>query len=259
MSKIIKNNHRFNRDVTIPATSKLLLDGGGNTYITESSADLLRLYSGGNIAFEANGSTDVAVVAQRTITLAPKQNGSSGNVYITEDTALATEKRLFFDGGVNTYVFEKSADNVFFVIGGDNVLKLTEVGNDGNVVDFMNSGAGFTQFVPVYNATDTLVYFNRSGNKAFLTFGSGNITDIHLSFPNLSCNCTLVLKQDGTGSRTITNWKTFDQAGANESTVKWPGGSAPTLSTGGNAVDIISFYWDNTNHTAYGVASLNFS
>ena len=59
--------------------------------------------------------------------------------------------------------------------------------------------------------------------------------------------------------RDRTNWKTFDKAAFNESTVKWPGGSAPTLSTGANAVDIISFYWDNDNHTAYGVASLNFS
>ena len=97
------------------------------------------------------------------------------------------------------------------------------------------------------------------GNKAFLTFGSGSITDLNLYFPNTSCNCLLVIKQDGTGSRTVTNWKTFDQDTGNESTVAWAGGSAPTLSTGGNAIDIISFYWDNDNHKAYGVASLNFS
>ena len=94
------------------------------------------------------------------------------------------------------------------------------------------------------------------------TFGSGNITDVQLYFPAISGNFVLVLKQDGTGSRTVTNWKAFDSAGnaANgSSTVKWAGGSAPTLSTGGNAIDIISFYWDATNEVAYGVASLNFS
>ncbi len=68
----------------------------------------------------------------------------------------------------------------------------------------------------------------------------------------------MVIKQDGTGSRTITNWKTFDQAAGNESTVDFAGASTPTLTTGGNRVDIISFYWDNDNHKAYGVASLNF-
>ena len=121
------------------------------------------------------------------------------------------------------------------------------------------SGVGFTQHEPTYNATDTEVYFSKLGNKGFFTFGAGNVTDLNLYFPNASCNCTLVVKQDGTGSRTITNYKSFDQAAANESTVKWAGGSAPTLSTGANAVDIMSFYWDNDNHTAYGVASLNFS
>ena len=82
---------------------------------------------------------------------------------------------------------------------------------------------------------------------------------MNIYFPDVSANVLLKLTQDGTGSRTVTNWKSFDQAGGNAGTVKWAGGSAPTLSTGANAIDIISFYWDNTNHTAYGVASLNFS
>ena len=81
---------------------------------------------------------------------------------------------------------------------------------------------------------------------------------MHLIFPNLSGNFMLLLTQDGTGSRTVTNWKTFDEAAANESTVKWAGGTAPTLTTTANKTDILSFYWDNDNHKAYGVASLNF-
>ena len=137
-------------------------------------------------------------------------------------------------------------------------MALREAGTSGNTVDFGLSGAGFTQHEPTYDASDTGVNFSREGNKGFLTFGAGNITDLNLYFPNVSCNCQLVIKQDGTGSRTVTNWKTFDQAQRNESTVKWAGSSAPTLSTGANAVDIISFYWDNDNHAAYGVASLNF-
>jgi hypothetical protein len=37
----------------------------------------------------------------------------------------------------------------------------------------------------------------------------------------------------------------------------WPGGTAPTLSTGNNAVDIVSMYYDGTNYHA--VASLAFA
>ena len=121
-----------------------------------------------------------------------------------------------------------------------------------------DNAIGFTQFEPTYNASDTNVNFNDYGNKAFCTFGAGNITDMNLYFPDVSCNCVLLLKQDGSGSRTVTNWKTFDQADGNESTVVWAGGSNPTLTTTANKLDILSFYWDNDNHKAYGVASLNF-
>lgn len=50
----------------------------------------------------------------------------------------------------------------------------------------------------------------------------------------------LMLKQDGTGSRTVT-W----------STVKWPGGTAPTITSTASKQDIFSFFADGTNW--YGV------
>ena len=259
MSELIKNNHKFNRHISIPSNSKLLLDGGGDTYISESSANVLTMIAGGSIVFTATGLTDTNIVAERSIVLAPMQNGVSGAVQISGDASIAATKKLYLDGGSDTYISEATGDALKMVVGGDTVLVLEESGNSGNVVNIGTSSAGFTQHEPTYGAVDTNAYFNRLGNKAFFTFGSGSVSDLNLYFPNCSCNCSLIVKQDGTGSRTITNWKTFDQAAFNESTVKWAGGSAPTLSTGGNAVDIISFYWDNDNHTAYGVASLNFS
>jgi hypothetical protein len=50
----------------------------------------------------------------------------------------------------------------------------------------------------------------------------------------------LFLKQDATGSRTVT-W----------STVKWPGGTAPTITSTASKQDIFSFFADGTNW--YGV------
>jgi len=131
----------------------------------------------------------------------------------------------------------------------------------GTMTGDINMGAnavGFTQFEPTYNASDTEVHFDDNGNKAFATFGAGNITDLNLYFPDFSCNCVLLLKQDGSGSRTVTNFKTFDQADGNESTVQFAGGSNPTLTTAANKIDIISLYWDNDNHKAYGTITKNF-
>ena len=76
-----------------------------------------------------------------------------------------------------------------------------------------------------------------------------------------SGNFVCLIKQDGTGSRTITNYKAmeFDESAADGSaSVKFAGGSNPTLTTDANHVDILSFYWDADNEIAYGVATLDF-
>ena len=58
----------------------------------------------------------------------------------------------------------------------------------------------------------------------------------------------LKIKQDEFGSIAVSGWP---------ATVKWPGGTAPTISAGGFAEDVIRFYFDGTNY--YGTADLNFS
>jgi len=85
-----------------------------------------------------------------------------------------------------------------------------------------------------------------AGNKCSFLFGNTNET-FTFTEPSNACNLLLLLKQDATGSRTAT-WP---------ANVKWVGGTAPTLSTAGNSIDIISFFFDTTNY--YGVASLKFS
>ncbi len=52
--------------------------------------------------------------------------------------------------------------------------------------------------------------------------------------------------QSSTGSNALTYGTSY----------KWPGGTAPVLSTANNAIDILSFYSDGTN--MYGVANYNF-
>ena len=116
---------------------------------------------------------------------------------------------LYLDGGGDTYIYEAAADTVRQVVGGDILLELIESGGDGNSVHFRNSCAGFTQVEPTYDATNTVVDFRHS-NKQNLTFGSGSITNILLYFPLVSGNFVLLIKQDGTGSRTITNYRTYE-------------------------------------------------
>ena len=196
-------------------------------------------------------------------TLAEKLRITSGGDLVISggDLKLDATERLYLDGGSDTYIAEVSADIVRHYVGSQIMMQLSEDdGVTGNLLNFVTTGVGFTQNEPTYNATDTHVYFNRSGNKQHLTFTSTDetIVDVHLYFPNVSCNCVLLIKQHGSGGGAVTNWKTWDQSSGNESTVVWAGGTAPTLTTTASKTDIISFYWDNTNHKAYGVATLNF-
>jgi len=75
------------------------------------------------------------------------------------------------------------------------------------------------------------------GNFMYFTFGAQNDT-FTFTAPANKGRMTLVLKQDGVGSRTAT-WP---------GTVLWPGGVAPTLSTGAADVDIITFFYDGMSY-----------
>ncbi len=66
---------------------------------------------------------------------------------------------------------------------------------------------------------------------------------------NLQAGATYILRviQDATGSRTL----------AFGSAYKFPGGTAPTLTTAASSVDMLTFVSDGTN--MYGVSQLDFS
>ena len=232
-------------DVMIDAGKKLYLDGDGHTYFLENSDDVLHLFVGG---------TQIYSISELGVNSFFEMMAGGG-------MSIPFQAPLYLDGGANTYIKSNTADQISLHCGAATVFTIAEDGaTNGDYASFGTTGAGFTQFEPTYNATDTYVYFNRNGNKAHLTFGAAStaITDIHMHFPPVSGNFQLLIKQHGSGGGSVTNWKTFDKAGSNESTVVWPAATAPTLTTGANKIDIISVYWDADNNKAYGVASLNF-
>ena len=245
-SRVTRDHHNFRRTVSLNG-NKISNDGGDEGI---SVSDDGGVAVSGNLRIAGSKITGDGVL----------EIDAAGAVSITDQNLYITDgQKIVFDGaGGDTYM-AASGDRLDFVVGDDTVARMFEDGTSGNYVKFDNSCAGFDIFTPTFDATDTYVYFQRHGHKASLTL-TGDITDINLVFPNISGNFVLKLVQDGTGGREITNWKTFDQTtNGNESTVQWPGGDDPTLSTGASSVDIISFFWDNTAHKAYGIASYNFS
>jgi hypothetical protein len=87
---------------------------------------------------------------------------------------------------------------------------------------------------PLYTATDaaTVNLDLLNGRMQIVTLGGNRALTVSNDWDGVSF--TLIVRQDGTGSRTITSYF----AGA---TMVWPGGTAPTLTTVANRYDILSF------------------
>jgi hypothetical protein len=182
------------------------------------------------------------------------------SIRLKSDVELTETNKLYFDGGGDTYMVSSAGDVLDIVVGGVMVVRSTEGLNGQRDWKFRDSAVGFDQDTATYDATNTTIDF-RLGNKVIVTFDSGSITNLNCTFPAVSGNFLVLIKQDASGSRTITNYKAFDSAGSSaggSGAVKFAGGSNPTLTTDANHVDIISFYWDATNEIAYGVPTLDF-
>lgn len=149
-------------------------------------------------------------------------------------------------------IFTSPTTKVEIPVGVDDHGDLSGLTDDDHIIYFladgtrvltgeMNAGAntiGFTQQIITYNSSITTADWTK-GNKARMVFGAGNITTFAFTNPTNDCDIKLVIVQDGTGGRTVTNWDTD---------ILWVNGTIPTLSTGANAVDVLSGYWDGTNY-----------
>ena len=89
------------------------------------------------------------------------------------------------------------------------------------------------------------VDWNLSQNQKVTVAGNRTLT---FSNPVAGEVYSIKIKQDATGSRTIT-WPPA---------VKWAGGSAPTLTTTAGRTDLIVFLYDGTNYLDVAIrANLN--
>lgn len=87
---------------------------------------------------------------------------------------------------------------------------------------------------------------NNGGNAVVTLAGTGRT----LSITNPVAGQTYIIRiiQGSGGSKTITTWP---------SGIKWPNGTAPTLSTTAGDIDIVTFFYDGTNY--YGIPNYDFS
>tara|TARA_R110002012_G_scaffold94828_1_gene229591 strand:+ start:260 stop:2065 length:1806 start_codon:yes stop_codon:yes gene_type:complete len=130
-------------DLSVPATSKIYLDGGGNTYIHESSGDTIRFFCGGTSRFQIQA--DGIMIP-------------SGN-------------NLYLDNGGDTYIVEGSANVMRFFAGGSKQFEVS--GTNMSVVGALSKGSGsFRIDHPLDSMKDThdLVHSFIEGPRADLMY-----------------------------------------------------------------------------------------
>ena len=117
----------------------------------------------------------------------------------------------------------------------------------GNVVN--PKLQGYTEVVTVQTATSAATIINlAASNIVNLTLNtSTTIGFINTASVNLADSIMIVAKQSATTGTNKITWP---------SSVKWPNGSAPALSTATNAIDVLNFITIDGGASFYGALSL---
>ena len=229
--------------------------------------------NGGNLELGINGSTQLALTStglglgtsSPAFKLSVQGNAIIGgaNPYLafgSDASVGATPTYIERNGttGLQTFYNNGTGTNgaMAFVIGaGSEGMRLTSTGlglgntSPSYTLDVTGTGrftktVSFTEIDNGNSSTaDTIDWTQGNKQKSTLT---GNCT-YTFTAPGSPTSLVFKLVQDATGSRTVT-WP---------AAVKWSGGTAPTLTTTANKVDIITFYYDGT--TYFGNATLNFT
>ena len=163
-------------------------------------------------------------------------NGGGHNVFLGYFSGLACtsgDKNIAIGRESNVL---NTGDNQIALGYGIVTTATDELNIGGNIIGSMTAADRYTKFV---GQTYGDLYTQADGATITPDFTNGNTQTVELGDNRAIANPTnikvgatyiIILKQDATGSRTVT-WGT---------NYKFPGGSAPTLTTTGNQADVIT-------------------
>jgi len=218
-------------DSTSTATPVYSFDGDVNTGLAHPGADELALVTGGTVrltidpAGNATFANPVTIPAGSTVT-GYLDTATASSTYLTQANASSTYQT---QAGMSSYVPTSAIGTTVQAYNANNAVTDT-----AQTFTKAQRGAYVTLTDAATIATDLSL-----GNQFQVTLG-GNRT---LGAPtNVVAGQSGVIRvvQDGTGSRTL----------AYNSVFKFPGGTAPTLTTTANAVDLLAYHVESTTRIA---------
>ena len=241
------------------SADKLLTVTGTDTYVATASP-ALTAYAAGNLFSLVVPNTNTGASTINIDGLGAKAITRTGSTALVAGDMIATEVVIVVYDGTRFQLINANSFTNLLVSGtltyGGVTLTNAVTGTGKMVLDTSPTIATPTVTNPtVTNYVESVVAIGNSGTSQTLSLTNGTVQTV-----TLTGNCTftmptvtagksfiLILVQDGTGGRTATF-----------TSVKWPGGTAPTITTTATTGrDIISFFADGTNW--YGAAVQNFS
>ena len=231
---------------TTPATGKFTTV---ESTITTGTAPLV-VASTTNVAnLNASSLSGATFAAPGSIGSGTAGSGAFTTLSATGVTTLSagtvSDPALTTSGDTNTGIFFPAADTIAFVEGGAEVMRIDSSSNVGigTTTPAAKLAVVGTGYSPTITITDgaTLSWDTSLGQVAQVTLGGNRTFDAPTNLVNGGFYSLLII-QDGTGSRTISWNAVFDFAG----------GTAPTLSTAAGAKDLITWRSDGTNMLEVG-------
>ena len=225
--------------------TKIVFDGNAQDFYIalDDSADDLLIGLGSTVGTTAA----IAIDENLQITTGGDIVMGGATPTLTIGDAGAEDAKIVFDGNAQDFHvgLDDSADDL--VIGKGSALGTTPILSlDENLKTTFGGGAvGATQTANATGST-TLDYDAYSN---FILTATGNVTLANPSTESVGQTGIIVFIQDGTGSRTISTGTDYE----------WPAGTAGTISTGANSVDVIPYVVDAANSILLGAPQLAFA
>lgn len=188
---------------------------------------------------------------------------NDGQYLVLSSNGTLTSERIFTpgtgivatDGGAGAAYTLNVNNNVIATVSGTRFTGPVTASAGVNMLSQSIRSVKTVEFDREYNigtVTGSIQIDWRNGQKQVMTLSSSNITASFVSGANPPgvANYLLRIVQGAAGGPYTMQWPS-------SSILKWPAGTQPTLSSGSNRIDIVTFYFNG--NTYFALASLNFS
>ena len=225
--------------------TKIVFDGNAQDFYIalDDSADDLLIGLGSTVGTTAA----IAIDENLQITTGGDIVMGGATPTLTIGDAGAEDTKIVFDGNAQDFHIglDDSADDL--VIGLGSALGTTPaISIDENLKTQFGGGAVGKTSTANATGNTTLDY---DANSNFVLTATGNVTLVNPSTETVGQTGIIVFIQDGTGSRTLSTGTQYE----------WPAGTAGTISTAANSVDVIPYVVDAADSILLGAPQLAFA